>query len=712
MAEFTPTGRLWLLVGGFGLAFAILAGRLVELQAIAPRQPQEDSADGTEHKVVRPARRGTITDSHGTILAISQLMVTVRADPVKLGTYSPEIARIAAPILEMPEAEVLRRLQPVSYSRTNTVGTTNQGAVSFQPQIETRVRRDNGVVTNLSLSAWETLETTLRKSRFGIETQLSAEKTNILRESAMEKRRIPLWDVATRYKKSREYRQKLRDLALRVKTIRSSAEECRMNGLYPEIVEVRMYPRQSHAAHLLGYTTNGIRAAKTSSRVPVPLLGAAGLEQRFDRDLQGANGLLQSHRAGGRELVATRSRDQAESDGLKVVLNLDANIQGMVEDVLDDGVQTLKPKALSIIVVRPKDGAILALGNRPTYNPNSRRFASMDVLQNRAIMAPAEPGSTFKIVTYSAVLNEGLVGLETPINCEGGTWVPPGIRHAVHDDQGHHLGLTDVEDAFAFSSNVAASKLGLLLGVNRFRQYVSNFGFLSRTGIECAELGYAARTNKAGKLVQVEVHGEDGGAIPRLDPVTATRLPYGYGLFATPLQTCMAAAAIANEGRLMAPRLVQRLENADGEVVRSFPPQMIRQVVRPEAARLMVKAMRRAVVEGTGKPAALDDYEVCGKTGTSRKVDPITREYSSALYYSSFVGFFPTDSPEICIMINADEPTTVGKSYYGGKACAPMFKRLASQIAGYLALPPSAQRTNETAFNTTVPPASTINLPH
>ena len=249
-------------------------------------------------------------------------------------------------------------------------------------------------------------------------------------------------------------------------------------------------------------------------------------------------------------------------------------------------------------------------------------------------------------------------------------------------------------EAFAHSSNVGASKLGLALGTNRFRDYIYRFGYLARTGIECGEEGFYTKYIK-GNPTRMTFHGEAGGGVVRWDAIAASRLPYGYGLFATPLQTCMAAAAIANKGVLMAPQLVRRLETSDGRVVREFKPVTVRRVIKPSTAEAMTKAMRQVVLGGTGKAAALDDYEVCGKTGTSKKVDPATHAYSSTLYYSSFVGFFPVDSPEICMMINADQPAAAGKAYYGGKACAPIFKKLAVGIAAYLALPPSISHTNQ-----------------
>jgi cell division protein FtsI/penicillin-binding protein 2 len=189
---------------------------------------------------------------------------------------------------------------------------------------------------------------------------------------------------------------------------------------------------------------------------------------------------------------------------------------------------------------------------------------------------------------------------------------------------------------------------------------------------------------------QVAIHGENSGGISHWDGETPASLPFGYGIFATPIQTAMAAAAIANDGVLMEPRIVRRVVRADNQVVKDYPPRVVRRVIQSSTAHQMVQAMRRVVTAGTGAKAAIADFDVAGKTGTTKKVDPKTHLYSAALFYASFVGFFPADQPEICILITADEPTTAGKSYYGGKACAPLFARMGREMASYLALQPVA----------------------
>jgi hypothetical protein len=235
---------------------------------------------------------------------------------------------------------------------------------------------------------------------------------------------------------------------------------------------------------------------------------------------------------------------------------------------------------------------------------------------------------------------------------------------------------------------VGAVKIGLALGTNSMLRYIRDFGFTSRTGIECAEAGTSWRIVK-GVPTEVAIHGENRGNIPSWDGETPASLPFGYGIYATPIQTAMAAAAIANDGVLMEPRIVRRLVTSDNKTVREYAPRAVRRVIQSSTAHEMVRAMRRVVTAGTGGKAAIADFDVAGKTGTTKKIDPVTRHYSVTGFYASFVGFFPAEHPEVCIVITADEPTTAGKSYYGGKACAPLFARIGQEMASYLALQPT-----------------------
>ncbi len=683
-----PNRRIWWLAALFSLGFAALGARLVFLQAIQKPRPSAHSTAATYRRVINPARRGSILDVNLSPMVVSQFVVTVHADPVKIGTLGPELAQVTSPILGLDAPEVLRRFQPETFRQTVTNWLTQGTTRVPSMETRTRVRHDNGVVTNLPVDRWNQLEALLATNRFKPEWDLSVAYTNAVQNGRKARKLVPWWNLPARMQTAKQVRQQLRPMTLELAQLRSNVAECRAAGLYAEMFELRSYPLEHRGVHLLGYTTNSWDPAPPGGRIPVRVVGAAGIEQRFDRELQGSNGLIETQRAGGRELVPLRQREVEPKDGLNIVLTIDANIQSLVEEALDYGMETLRPKGLTAIVVRPKTGEILALANRPTWNPNSRHIPSLEALKNRAVVEPAEPGSTFKIVTYSAALDTGMLKLETPIDCEGGHWKPPGSRRTISDDQGHHLNTVTAEDAFAFSSNVAAVKIGLGIGTNSMLKYIRDFGFGTRTGIECGEITARWRTVN-GVPKEVTGYAENSGGIHRWDGETPASLPFGYGMYATPIQTVMAAAAIANDGILMEPHIVRRVIRGENQVVKETFPRQVRRVIQSSTAKDMVRAMRRVVTAGTGGKSAIVDFDVAGKTGTTKKVDPKTHLYSTALFYASFVGFFPADQPEICILITADEPTTAGKAYYGGKACAPLFARMGGEIASYLALQPS-----------------------
>jgi cell division protein FtsI/penicillin-binding protein 2 len=242
--------------------------------------------------------------------------------------------------------------------------------------------------------------------------------------------------------------------------------------------------------------------------------------------------------------------------------------------------------------------------------------------------------------------------------------------------------VVTLEEAFAKSSNVAAAQLGLGMRPDQLMDYIRRFGFLARTGI------LAPAPNRAG--------GESSGGIDRPDRMNVERqgrLSYGYGILVTPLQTVMAAAAIANDGVRMKPMLVRSLEEPDGTVVARYEPEVGTRVMKPETAAQMRRAMRAVVQNGTAKAVAMEDFEVAGKTGTAHQF--VDGRQSSEKYVSTFVGFLPADRPELCILVLAHSPEKRGPgSYFGGKACGPIFKTIARHAANHLGLVPSA-RTND-----------------
>lgn len=702
--------NLWLITWLMAAGLAVVAVRLTYIQIINPQEPEPLSSNNPEVQRMRPARRGEIHDVNGTVLVQSQMATIIRADPVRLGAFAGDVARIAAPYLKTSESDLLARFRPVPFSSTRHSVTTNAGVVTTNTQVVQRVLRSNLVASNVPPEVWDHLSAALWTNRFEVELRMKADRSNIVAQALSAMEAAPWWDLPARWQISRDRAARLKVLRREERLLRTNLLECRNSGLYAEYVELRRYPYDHVAAHVLGFTTNRSDEVRGHRSLPVALGGAQGIEQRFDQALRGRPGMIKTQLVGGREYVPLRQRDVEPVDGLNVSLTLDVQIQDAVERALDAAVERLNPLAISAIVVRPETGDILALANRPTFDPNNRRLIltsgasnPMAAFKNRAINEPFEPGSTFKILTYAAVLNEGLASPEEMIDCHGGRWTVPGTRRVVRDDQGHYMNRVSVLEAFAKSSNVGAVALGLRVPTNRFVQYIRDFGFLSRTDIECGEQETRLRvrpvvqspgvTNYVTNLVTL--FGETPGVIPSWDGWTPSSLPFGYGLRVTPLHSLMAAAAVANGGFLMKPRLVRALETADGQLVREFPVQPGRRVLEPAAAEKMLALMEAAVEQGTGGAAALEEFEVAGKTGTAKKF--VKGGYTSTHYYGSFVGFFPAHKPAAAIIVTVDEPTTAGKAYYGGKAAAPVFRQIALDIANVMKLAPTVMPTNAPA---------------
>jgi cell division protein FtsI/penicillin-binding protein 2 len=364
------------------------------------------------------------------------------------------------------------------------------------------------------------------------------------------------------------------------------------------------------------------------------------------------------------ELVALRDEDVQPRDGLNVVLTIDAAIQHNLEAVLADAVQKHTPRSITGIIVRPGTGEILAMASLPNYDPNKPDTISPGA-RNRVITDVMEPGSTFKIVVVSGALNDGVVRLNDTFDCEHGHFAFAG--KVLHDHEA--FGTLTTGGIVTKSSNIGAAKIGIRLGEQNLYHYVWDFGFGQPTG--------------------VLLPGEVGGILhPVKDwsKVSIAQIPMGQGVAVTRLQMVMAMAALANDGWLMRPMLVSRLEDRNGNVVQKYEPKRVRQVVSEATGKLMVDILKTVVSpEGTAPGAAMKNYVAAGKTGTAQKAE--NGVYAPGKYVASFIGFFPVDNPQVCISIVMDEPK---EGYYGGQVCGPVFKEIAELCASYLNIPPDS----------------------
>lgn len=437
-----------------------------------------------------------------------------------------------------------------------------------------------------------------------------------------------------------------------------------ISGLYSNESHSRAYPAGKLAAHILGY----INKEETA---------VTGIERFFDYYLRGQDGWREGEHDGRRrELARFREREIEPSNGLNVQLTIDQMVQHIVETEIAQVAQEYRPEGISVIVSQPGTGAILAMANYPTYDPNefyNKEKYPISSQRNRALTDVFEPGSTFKIVPAAAVLNEGIVDL-TDIFQTGHSRVSYKGRILKLPSDHHYYDSLSMHEVVVKSSNRGAAHLGLLLGESRLHDYAAAFGFGEKTGCEL------------GGEVSGTLH--DVGA---WDGLTITRLPMGHAVSATPMQVHSAMSVIANGGILMEPMLTKRVFDHEGQDVIRFSPQAKRRVISAEVAGVVSRMLADVVGEnGTARRAAVQNYAVAGKTGTTQKI--VDGRYSKQHHVASFSGFFPADRPELVVTVIVDEPNLKGVGY-GGSIAAPAFRNIAEACSAYLGIRPS--RTGE-----------------
>lgn len=416
----------------------------------------------------------------------------------------------------------------------------------------------------------------------------------------------------------------------------------------------RFYPNSEVAAHVIGFT--GLDPE-----------GLEGVERRYDATILGGNGYLITERdALGRNVALKGTVIQDGAMGHSVTLTLDKNIQYIAEKELAKAVNDCGAKAGTAIVMDPQTGRVLAMANYPTFNLNAHASYAQPVWRNRAVADSYEPGSTFKTLLIAAALEEKVIRPGDGINCEGGSYAIGG--RVIHDT--HKYGRLSIAEILKYSSNIGVAKIGSKLGPSRLYTYLRNFGIGEKSGID--------------------LPGETSGMLRQWSQwygIDLATISFGQGVTASSIQLAAAFSAIANGGVLMKPYLVERVTDNEGNVVRSFEPQVRRRVVSPETARAVARMMEGVSAEGgTGTNASVEGYRVAGKTGTAQKVDPVTKGYSATKRTASFIGFVPADKPRLTILVMIDEPKT---SPYGGVVAAPAFSAIALQSLCYLKVPPS-----------------------
>lgn len=426
-----------------------------------------------------------------------------------------------------------------------------------------------------------------------------------------------------------------------------------LRAVYGNAYYERYYPGGKLAAHLLGYL----------NREEVAVMG---VEAAFDYYLRGQDGWLETEVDGRRrEVPSLRARQVDPRDGTDIQLTLDLYIQSVVESALAELVAQYRPDGASVIVSAAGSGEILALGNWPVFDPNQFWKAPVENQRNRAVTDLLEPGSTFKIVTVGAALQERIVDPLTVVDCSLGSAQHRGVVVDLPDDS-HRYGELPVWRLMQKSSNSGSAQIGLMLGEQRMYAYTRAFGFGQRTGWR---LG--------GEVPGILAEPKDW------DGLTLTRLPTGYAIAATPLQVHLAMATVANGGLWCPARLVAANLDADGQPLHTFKPERAeRRVLAAETAWELAEMLEQvATREGTARRAEIAGYRVAGKTGTSRKI--VDGRYREDAHNASFSGFFPVNEPAVVITVVVDNAQKDGVAY-GGSVAAPVFKQVAERLIPYL----------------------------
>jgi len=423
----------------------------------------------------------------------------------------------------------------------------------------------------------------------------------------------------------------------------------RLQGIHFQKEPKRFYPARDLAAQVVG--TVGMEDS-----------GQSGIEHAFDDELRGRAGKM---------FISVDARRQWFSDvekqpepGQSLVLTIDKNIQYIAEKELDQAIHDTQAIAGTVIVENPHTGEILALANRPTFNPNLRKEITPGALTNRAVSYVYEPGSTFKLVTISAALEEKLTNPNEVFDCQMGSIVYNGMR--IRDSKPH--GLLPVWGVLAESSDVGSIKIALRLGEDRFYKYIRAYGFGQQTGIE--------------------LPGETRGLtkpVSRWSKVSIAAISMGQEIGISPIQLAGLVSTFANDGVWVAPRIVAgKVEPQGTPQTVAFHPGASRRVISSYTAAEMRSMMQKVVLEGTGRKAILEGYTSAGKTGTGQKVDPATGAYSKTKYVASFAGFAPLNNPQIVVGVILD--SAVGL-HQGGQVSAPVFRRVTQQVLEYLHTP-------------------------
>ncbi len=430
----------------------------------------------------------------------------------------------------------------------------------------------------------------------------------------------------------------------------------RLPGVGVQRDEKRVYPAGTLAANILGFTNTDNA-------------GIEGQERILDKLLRGRDGLMRAELDARRRVIAeTRHTVFQPENGRDVYLTIDTTIQHVAEQALAKMAEQFHPEQACAIVLDPRTGEILALANYPSYDPNNPRTSNPKCWRNRAVADLYEPGSTLKVLTIAAGLNEGLPANGVYANCTGREKISGGsVPCSLHSPYLNGHGAVTMPMIIRHSCNIGAAHIALRLGSEKLRSYAKAFGMLDRcdAGFGCEAVGYLQ---------------------PAKDwrPIRLADIGFGQGIAVTPLHMACLYGAIANGGVLVQPRIVREVRRPDGTVCQPFKPHPLRRVISKRAASELTKMMVSCVEEGTGKTARIDGRTVAGKTGSAQMPRVNGRGYEPGAFVASFIGYAPAYKPRLVIAVVVQRPKG---SHWGATVAAPVFREIGEKALWYLRVP-------------------------
>lgn len=437
--------------------------------------------------------------------------------------------------------------------------------------------------------------------------------------------------------------------------LKKQIEDLHFKGLGFEATSSRFYPEGSSSAHLLGFVGQNSKGED---------IGYFGVEGFFDRELRGITGLLRHEKdALGLPILNEQFLTQGANNGKDLVLNVDRVIQYIVEENLRRGIDRYGAKAASAVVMDPKTGAILALASFPNYDPAKFGQFPKEFYKDPVVADQYEPGSTFKVLVMSAAINEEAVKPDTKCDICSGPINLGGFTIRTWNNQ--YRPNTTMTEVIIHSDNTGMVFTAKKLGLDKFYNYLENFGLSSPTNIDLQD-------ESAPDLRPKDAWRE-------IDMATAA---FGQGIAVTPIEMIRSIAAVANGGYLMEPHVVREIK--DDKSSYEIKPKVIRQVIKESTAKTITEMMVKAVDEGEAKWAKPKGFKIAGKTGTAQI--PISGHYDPNKTIASFVGFAPADDPKFIMLVRYDQPSS---SIFGSETAAPTFFDISKELFSYYKIAPS-----------------------